>query len=201
MVEVAAGDTLIRPGERISTVFLPDRGVVGVVNALATGQTAAIAAIGHEGLIGVTTVLNIPQAPAWGWAFVLVDAAGYALPSETFVRLFRDLSPLRELTLEHISRLIIDLARSAVCNRFHSHRQRLARWLIEVVRKSGQHSFPLTHDGIAQIVGEPRHAVTTALGELRASGAIECLRGHIHVIDEHRLYTFACECSDRRPPA
>lgn len=63
MVEVAAGDTLIRPGERISTVFLPDRGVVGVVNALATGQTPAAAGpMADRGRTEIGAALVSPHA-------------------------------------------------------------------------------------------------------------------------------------------
>ena len=197
MVEHAAGEALVRPGEPITTVFFPDRGVVLLVNALATGQNAAVSAIGREGMVGAGAVLHLDRATPWGRAQVEVDTSGYALPSETFLRLFHELRQLREQTLAHFGRMLVAAARSATCYRFHSHRQRLARWLIELSRKSGQQSLPLTHDGVAQIVGGPRHAVTTALGELRSSGAIEYLRGQVTVIDEARLLTFACDCCER----
>ena len=196
-VQYPPGETLVHPGEPIATVFFPDRGVVALVNALATGQNAAVATIGREGMIGAGALLHLNRASPWGRALVQVETSGYALPSETFLRLFHELRPLREQTLAHIGRMLVSSARSAGCYRFHTHRQRLARWLIDISRKSGQQSLPLTHDAVAQIVGGPRHAVTTALGELRSSGAIEYLRGQVNVIDEARLLTFACDCCER----
>jgi CRP-like cAMP-binding protein len=177
-------------------VFLPERGVITYLNALSTGQNAAVAMVGREGVIGAAVVLRVSRTMPWVWAIVQVDASGYAVPAETFVTLFNDVPALRELTLQHFGRLFVDISRSAACNRFHSLRQRLASWLIELSRKSGQSSLPLTHDAVAQIVGGPRHAVTTALGELRALGAIEHLRGNLTVVDEARLQMYACDCGD-----
>ena len=193
-IELASGETLLRQGDPLTTVFFPNCGVLLLVNALATGQNAAVAAIGREGLLGAATVLHIDRATPWGRVFVVTDVSGYAVSSETFHRLFHELRGLREQTLAHFGRMLIATGVSATCGRFHSHRQRLARWLIELSRKSGQQSLPMTHDAVAQIVGGPRHAVTTAFGELRSSGAIEYLRGQVSVVDEARLRTFACEC-------
>lgn len=197
LVELAAGDRMFRPGEPISTVFFPDRGAVAVLNVLETGQNAAVSIMGREGMVGGITVLHIRRMPPWAWMIVQVAATGIVLPSDTFLRLFHEMRALREVTLAHLGRFTIDLARSSVCHRFHSHRQRLARWLVELVRRSGEPSLALTHDAIAQIVGAPRHAVTTALNELRHAGAIDYLRGHISVSDQARLITHACECCQR----
>lgn len=196
LIHIPAGEALIRPSEPISAVFLPERGVVTYVNALSTGQNAAVAMVGREGVVGGGVVLRVTRTMPWMWGLVQVDASGYALSTETFVALFHDMRPLRELTLQHFGRLFADISRSAACNRFHSLRQRLALWLIELARKSEQSSLPLTHDAVAQIVGGPRHAVTTALGELRTLGAIEHLRGNLTVVDAARMRSFACDCWD-----
>jgi CRP-like cAMP-binding protein len=196
LIHIPAGESLIGPSEPISAVFLPERGVITYVNALSTGQSAAVAMVGREGVVGAAVVLRVSRTMPWVWALVQVDASGYSVPADTFVTLFHQMRPLRELALQHFGRLFVDISRSAVCNRFHSLRQRLAWWLIELSRKSGQSSLLLTHDAVAQIVGGPRHAVTTALGELRALGAIEHLRGHLTVVDEGRLRMYACDCCE-----
>ena len=80
------------------------------------------------------------------------------------------------------------------CSRVHSHRQRLARWLLLTMDKAQQSSLHVTHDVLAQMVGGPRHAVTVALSELRARGAIAHLRGRVDICDRELLVRQACEC-------
>jgi CRP-like cAMP-binding protein len=83
---------------------------------------------------------------------------------------------------------------TAACYRVHSHRQRLARWLLMTADKAGLQSLSATHETLAQMVGGPRHAVTRALNELRAKGVIAHLRGRVDIIRQSGLVTEACEC-------
>ena len=76
----------------------------------------------------------------------------------------------------------------------HSHRHRLARWLLTTTDKAGQRSLSITHEALAQLVGGPRHAVTVALNELGTKGAIAHLRGRIEILDRRVLMAQACEC-------
>jgi CRP-like cAMP-binding protein len=87
-----------------------------------------------------------------------------------------------------------ELRTAAACNRVHSHRQRLARWLLVITDKATQQSLPITHEALAQLVGGPRHAVTVALNELRAKGAIGHLRGRVDILERSLLLAQACEC-------
>jgi CRP-like cAMP-binding protein len=87
-----------------------------------------------------------------------------------------------------------ELTTSAGCNRVHSHRQRLARWLLIATDKAQLRSLPVTHEALAQMVGGPRHAVTIALNELRTRNAIAYLRGRVDVLNRTALVAEACEC-------
>jgi len=71
---------------------------------------------------------------------------------------------------------------------------RLARWLLMMTDKADERSLPVTHDVLAQMVGGPRHAVTVALNELRAKGAIAHLRGRLEILNRSLLIAHACEC-------
>ena len=92
--------------------------------------------------------------------------------------------------------LIHQLSQSALCSRFHSSVQRLARWLLLTAERAGTESLPLTHDVIAQMVGAPRSAVTQAAAELRSAGIIAYRRGLITVRSMTRLHRRSCECFD-----
>lgn len=186
------GHTLQFPGEPYSTVFFPTSGVVSGASMLPGGQNIEVAAGGVDGVVAVRIVLGLPNVNLW--FVVQIGASGYRVPVETFRRMFFESERLRQLTLAHTGRLLVEIARSAACNWFHSHRERLARWLAVTSRKAGTASLDLTHDFIAQIVGGPRHAVTAGLRCLRARGAVNYERGHVVVVDEHKLLEAACEC-------
>ena len=52
----------------------------------------------------------------------------------------------------------------------------------------------MTHETLALMVGGPRHAVTVALKDLRAKGAIAHLRGRVEIVKRSVLIAEACEC-------
>ena len=92
------------------------------------------------------------------------------------------------------------------CNRFHSVRERVAKWLLVTSGKTGCTRVSLTHDFLAQMIGGPRHAVTAAMNELRAANAIRYERGEVEIVDAGALAALACECHLNsfvviRPPA
>jgi CRP-like cAMP-binding protein len=86
------------------------------------------------------------------------------------------------------------LAQSALCNRFHTSVQRLARWLLLTADRAGTNRFELTHEFAAQMVGAPRSAVSEAASTLRKKGIIDYRRGVLTIRNAKRLQKVACEC-------
>jgi len=154
-----------------------------------------VALVGTEGLLGISSVISIPQHPHR--VVALFESAGYRLPVETLRRVFDDHKGLRQAVLAHIGRQLVEISSLVACARIHSHRQRLARWLVMMTEKSGESSLKITHDTLAQVVGGPRHAVTVGLNKLGKDGAIAHLRGQIDILDRSRLLSNACECVSR----
>jgi CRP-like cAMP-binding protein len=191
-VNLPAGTTLARSGERVCSVYFPTSGIVSVVSSFETGQYMELVPVGKEGLIGLGAVLKMQPSP-YGYV-VLFDSTGYRIHADAFERAFATLPALRSAVLGYLGRVLINVGRAAACNRFHSSHRRLARWLLVIRDKSGQQSLRITHEFLALILGGPRHAVTAALQELKALGAIECQRGRIEILDVARLRGEACEC-------
>ena len=86
------------------------------------------------------------------------------------------------------------LAQSAICNRFHTSVQRLARWLLLTAERAETQELELTHEYIAQMVGAPRSAVTAAASALRQDRAIAYTRGRVIIRNDKRLRKAACDC-------
>jgi len=197
-VVVPAGQTLAAPGEPVSIAFFPETGAFCWISDMRTGHQVAVALVGTEGLLGISSLIDIPRHPHR--VIALFESAGYRLRVETLRRVFDEHKALRTQVLAHIGRQLVEISSLVACTRLHSHRQRLARWLLMMADKSGESSLKITHDMLAQVVGGPRHAVTVGLNRLSAEGAVAHLRGRVDILDRSRLQSNACECMQRSPP-
>jgi len=191
-IGLPVGETFTSVGDPISTAYFPDSGVISLVSEMRTGHQVAVAAVGAEGVVGVDAIFGIRHYPHS--SVVLLGSRGYRLAADRFRRVFQQSETMRRATLAHVGDRMWELATAAACNRVHSYRQRLARWLLITTDKARQPSIPITHETLAQMVGGPRHAVTVALSELRAKGAIAHLRGRIDILQRSVLVEQACEC-------
>src|SRR4051812_29007997 len=191
-VRLPIGHTFARVGDPIAAAYFPDSGVMSVISEMTTGHHIALAAVGAEGVLGVAALFGKQRYPAS--LTVLVESAGRTIAARRLVDAFRRSEDVRRVMLAYVGSLTWDLITAAACNGVHSHRQRLARWLLTTTDKAGQRSLSTNHDALAQLVGGPRHAVTVALNELGAKGAIAHLRGRIEILDRTVLIAQACEC-------
>jgi CRP-like cAMP-binding protein len=196
-IRIPAGGTLARPGDEIASIFFPDAGVISVVSEMATGHQVAVAVVGREGLLGVGALLSVRSYTQR--LVAVVESHGVRICADRFRSVFECSAPLRRATLHTLGRGFVELTTVAACNRVHSHRQRLARWLLLITDKAGQRSLRITHESLAQMVGGPRHAVTVALNDLRGDGAITYRRGSIDIGKRSVLMAQACECYRARP--
>jgi CRP-like cAMP-binding protein len=191
-VSLEVGQKFARAGDPIRWAYFPDTGVISLVSEMTTGHQVAVAAIGEEGVVGLGVLFEMPVYTHN--LVVLIESRGFQITAARFHRVFQQSETLRRIVLDHVGIRMRELTTAAACNRVHSHRQRLARWLLMTTDKAKQQSLPVTHEALAQIVGGPRHAVTVALNELRVRGAIAHLRGRIDVIERSVLIAQSCEC-------
>lgn len=180
--------------ERAEWVYFVDSGIVSLVASTSSGQSVEVAVVGREGAAGVADALGNGGLPYR----LIVQQRGLAYRVRT--RIINEhvlsCSALHELLMTYSQYLIHQLTQSAVCNRFHTSVQRLARWLLLTGERAGTNELELTHEFVAQMVGAPRSAVTQAAAELRSKGVIEYRRGLVTIRNPRRLHKAACECYD-----
>lgn len=193
-------------GEPSPFLYLPTRGVLSLVGSTSGGATVEVAVVGNEGVASVSAALGGDWLPYR----IVTQVPGRAIrvPTDVVSSLIGECGGLHERLLAYAHQMIAQVAQSAVCNRFHNAKQRLARWLLMTADRAGTNELPLTHEFISCMVGGPRSAVTEAASELRQSGSIDYRRGLITVCSHDRLRSQACECYElaagaraRRPAA
>jgi CRP-like cAMP-binding protein len=93
--------------------------------------------------------------------------------------------------------LIGEMAQGRACHRFHTARQRLARWLLTVSDRTQSARIDMTQVRLGQALGLQRTGATAASIALQDLGAITARHGRITILDRRRMESAACECYRR----
>jgi CRP-like cAMP-binding protein len=191
-VPLEVGSVVTEAGQPAEFVYFPTAGVLSLVGTTEAGGTVEVAIVGREGLASVSAVLGRNRLPFR--IVTQVSGSAWRMPTAVLTKQIRDCAELHERILRYSETVILQVGQSAICNRFHNAKQRLARWLLMTVDRAGTRQLPLTHEFISYMVGGPRSAVTEAAAALRDSGALDYRRGLVHVRDFERLRQESCEC-------
>lgn len=191
-IPLERGDLIAEAGQPAPYVYFPEEGVLSLVGTTAAGNTVELAVVGNEGVASISAILGRNWLPFR----VVAQVPGRAvrIPTNVVSGMVNDCGPLHHRVLEYTHQIIAQVAQSAICNRFHTAKQRLARWLLMTADRADTKELPLTHEFISYMVGGPRSAVTEAASELRESGAIDYRRGLIVIKDVGKLKEQSCEC-------
>jgi CRP-like cAMP-binding protein len=191
-VQLERGAVLGPAHVRTEFVYFVETGVVSLVASTQGGNSLEVAIVGREGVAGIADALGVHPLP-YRW-IVHVAGMAYRVPTSIIRDHIMSCSELHELLMDYSQQVMHQLAQSAVCNRFHTSVERLARWLLLTSDRAGTTRLELTHEYIAQMVGAPRSAVTEAAAALRAKRIIDYRRGVLTIRNVQRLTKVACEC-------
>ncbi len=180
------------PEEPPRHLYFLTSGIASVVVALSEGGSAETALIGREGVTSGYALLGKSNSPTE--CFMQVGGGGYRLEFEHARELFRQSEEIRTRILECVQQQALVTGQVAACNKLHDAEARLARWLLMVSDRTGDESFQLTQEFIAQMLGTRRSTVALVAGALQRSGFIEYTRGKVTIRSREHLATAACEC-------
>ena len=174
--------------------YFIESGIVSLVASTRNGSSVEVALIGREGVAGITDALGNQPLP---YALVVqLPGLAYRVPKAVIREHIFTCSTLHELLMDYSQRVMHQLAQSALCNRFHTSEQRLARWLLLTSERADTNRFELTHDFVSQMVGAPRPVVSASASALRDKGVIDYRRGVLTIRSAARLRRVACECAE-----
>ena len=191
-VPLRRGAALGHANSQTDFLYFVESGVVSLIASTRSGQSLEVAVVGREGVVGIADALGQHPFP-YGW-IVQLPGVAFRVPTRVVREHILSCSDLHELLMAYSQLVMHQLAQSAVCNRFHTSVQRLARWLLLTAERAETLQLELTHEYIAQMVGAPRSAVSAAASALRRDRIIDYSRGVLTIRSEKRLRRVACEC-------
>jgi len=188
------GVVLGAPRVVTDSIYFVESGVVSLVASTRNGNSVEVALVGREGVAGIADALGSQPLPYR--LMVQLPGLAYRAPKDLIREHMLSCTALHDLLMNYSQRVMHQLAQSALCNRFHTSVQRLARWLLLTAERAETNRFELTHEFVAQMVGAPRSAVTESAATLRRKGIIDYRRGVLTIRNASRLRKIACECFD-----
>ena len=192
LVAMPIGDLLCGMGEHLHYVYFPTTAIVALTCHLENGATAAIAIVGNEGIVGVSSFMGGGSMP--NNAIVQNAGFGYRLKVQHLKYEFNHAGTLFSLLLRYIQALITQMSLIVVCNRHHTIEQHLCRFLLLSLDRSPTNTLSMTQELISRMIGARRVGVTKAAGNLQRAGMIQYVRGKIEVSNRPKLEKNVCEC-------
>jgi CRP-like cAMP-binding protein len=185
------GTILYEVGERISELYFPEDAMISYLSGTADGETLEVSVIGNEGVVGIASLLG--ESTAFR-AVVQIPGRAYSMKRDLLRREFRRHEALHRILLQYTNALVVQVAQTAVCNKFHSVEERFCRWLLMADDRSDVDALPMTQEALARVLGSRRASVSVTAASFQKKGAIRYSRGMIQILDRKYLETKSCEC-------
>jgi len=186
------GQMIYDAGQAVEDVWFPMTGVVSLMTVLDDDRMIETAAIGREGLVGVTC--GPFNARASSRAIAQLEGAAACCPAEVFSDALSQSPAMRNALSRFTESLFAQVQQTAACNAQHQLDERLARWLLTLHDRAEGDRFDLTQSDIARMLGVRRATVCEVGGELEDKQLIKRGRGWVQVLDRPALEDAACGC-------
>lgn len=190
-VTLKPGQVLYEPGGVQSAYFL-DTAIASILSVARDGTSIEVSLVGDEGVIGLPIILRSHGFPYR----IIVQGPGIAwrMKADLFRKEFDRCASLHKLVLHYAHVLIVQLSQSSACNRFHTIRQRLCRWLLTSQDRARSSELHSTQELLSQMLGVNRGSASLAASSLQRVGLIRYHRGRITILNRSGLEAAACEC-------
>jgi CRP-like cAMP-binding protein len=192
LVPLKLGQVLYESGETMTHAYFPTDCVISLLYVMKNGESAEIAIVGNEGIIGIALFMGGDST----MSRAIVQNAGHAyrLKAQVLKDEFRRGNALHRALLIFGSALITQMVQTAACNRHHTVDQQLCRWMLLSLDRLPSGQISMTAKLIGNMLGLGEPEVTTATNTLSKAGLIQYDEGVITVLDRPGVERRSCEC-------
>ncbi len=192
LVPLALGQVLYEAGETMSHAYFPLDCVVSLLYVMENGESAEIAVVGNEGMVGVALFMGGEST----MSRAIVQNAGHAyrLKGQVLKDEFQSGGAMSRLLLMFASALITQMVQTAACNRHHTVDKQLCRWILLSLDRLPSSRISMTEQLIGNMLGLDRVNVAKAANVLKKAGLIHYSDGELTVLDRAGVEKRSCEC-------
>jgi len=191
-VDLALGQVIYESGDTLSHAYFPTTAIVSMLYVMQDGDSAEIAVIGSEGVVGISLFMGGGSTPSR--AVVQNAGQGFRISAQTLKAEFERSLPVSHLLLRYTQALISQMTQTAACNRHHTLDQQLCRWLLLSLDRHSGNELVMTRKLISNMLGATDEKMTQGALDLQAAGLIAYVDGRITVIDRPGVEKRTCEC-------
>jgi CRP-like cAMP-binding protein len=191
-VDMPLGLVLYEAGTTLGHIYFPTTAVVSLLYVMRDGDSAEIAVVGNDGLVGISLFMGGGSTPSR--ALVQNGGKGYRMSAELVQHEFENSKPVMHLFLRYTQALITQMTQSAACNKHHSLDQQLCRWLLLTLDRYEGNELTMTKQLIANMLGTSGEKMREGALKLQQEGLIHYAKGRITVSDRQGLEKRSCEC-------
>jgi CRP-like cAMP-binding protein len=192
LVPLSLGQILYEPGQTMSHAYFPINCIVSMLYVMKNGESAEIAIVGNEGMIGIPLFMGGESTQSR--AIVQNAGLAYRLKAQVLKDEFHGGGALSRLLLMFASALITQMVQTAACNRHHPVDKQLCRWMLLSLDRLPTNRISMTGKLIGNMLGLNSPGVTKATGALVKAGLIRYNAGVITVLDRPGVEKRSCEC-------
>jgi CRP-like cAMP-binding protein len=192
IVELPLGHVLYEAGDTLSHAYFPTNAIVSLLYVMQGGQSAEIAVVGDEGVVGISLFMGGDSTSSR--AVVQNAGYGFRISAEIIKQEFNNAAPVLHLLLRYTQALITQMTQTAACNKHHSLDQQLCRWLLLTLDRLSSDELVMTQQLIANMLGVPLDRMTEGALLLQDAELIRYSDGHIAVLNRWGLEKRTCEC-------
>jgi CRP-like cAMP-binding protein len=191
LVHLTLGQVLYEPGGTMTHAYFPTTAIVSMLYVMENGESAEIAVVGAEGLIGIPLFMG--GGSTTSRAVVQNAGPAYRLAAAALKQEFKE-APVLHLLLRFTQALISQTVQTAACNKHHTLEQQLSRWLLLSLDRLPTNELVMTPQLIANMLGVKQSIVLEAEKKLQAAGLIQYENGRITVLNRPGVEKASCEC-------
>jgi CRP-like cAMP-binding protein len=186
------GEVLYESGTTLEHVYFPTTAIVSMLYLMKNGESAEIAVVGNDGLVGIALFMGGGSTPSR--ALVQNAGMGYRLPAAFAKEQFEECKPVMHLFLSFTQALMAQMTQTGACNKHHSLDQQLCRWLLMTLDRYQGMELRMTKQLIANMLGVTGTVMRTGAQRLQDEGLLHYSDGHITVLDRPGIEQRSCEC-------
>ncbi len=192
LVALKLGQVLYESGETMGHAYFPVDCVVSILYVMQNGESAEIAVVGNEGMVGIALFMGGEST----MSRAIVQNAGHAyrLKAQVLKDQFNSNGALSRLLLMFASALITQMVQTAACNRHHPVDQQLCRWMLLSLDRLPSNQITMTEKLLANMLGLDSREVFKSANVLQKAGLISYDKGEITVLDRAGVERRSCEC-------